>query len=1161
MPDNIDQLQIEIKADSKKADKALENLTNRLVSLSNGLKNLGTSSSGMESFSKSVGTLTSAMVSFRDSGVTKQTFNSLEKSLSKLGTVDSASIMRTSNSMYQMSNALGKLTNLQGSATQLKDLANSIGILGSKKVQTAISNMPQLGNSLNQLMTTLKNAPQVSQNLIDMTNALGNFASQGKKVGTVVNSLTRNGNSGKTTSFFNNLFHSTRKTSHGFKSLASSIGTFYVKFWMVIRGMKKLNEAVKSSMDYIEAYNFFDVASKTAVEKSWRALGKDSAEAYLDEFESTLTELNKKMTGLAVERKTGDFSVSPLANLGINLTQLTTFESEIVSITSSLGLMGDVSLNTSKALTMLAADMSSLHNIDLSTVFKNFQSGLIGQSRAMYKYGIDITNATLSTYALANGVTKSVQSMTQAEKMQLRTLAIFQQLNGKVAQSENAWGDLARTMDQPSNQLRRLQNGFKNLGMMIGKLFLPIVQKTLPYLNGMVIVFQRLAESIANFFGVSLEGVSDKEMVSDIWDEMEEDAEDTSDAIAKLNKQLATFDKLNNLTSSNKSGISDTGEMIDLSSQIAEAVANYEKVWNEAFKNIKDKSTEFADAVLGAFKKGDYKAIGKTVADSITKQLKEINWENVYKGASSFGSSLANFLNGLIDEDLFDEFGVTLASVLNTQIYSSLDFAKTLDWNKIGKSFSDGLNGFFKTFDFKSLAQALNEWVDGLEKMIGSALAEFDWKTAFKSAYEFVSNLEFDTIAVIVGTLTIKKVGKIAIGGAIGKLLKEKLGTLLAKVFSGVTIKQLGISILSLIPSSPGGWDALANGMLDDLEETLNNLFPTLYPIFGKMFGDFLVGFVSVGVASAGNPIAAIIGGLFTSMPIDINWFGEGGVFSFDWAEDWFDHAKEAFETAFDGNRADIMDIGSWIFEGIADGFVGALVFITEPIARFFDEFVKGIKNIFGIHSPAKEMKPYGEYILLGVVEGFTDSFGNIKTAIGNFFDIVEEKFGLKECKNAFKNLGEGIKSVWNGAIEKIKSSWNALANWMNEHIKIEIPDIKNPISGKTIFKGSEIGLNIPTFATGGFPYPQGENGLFYANSSELVGKFSNGKTAVANNQQITDGIEEAAYRGFMRAMGNSSNTSNVNITLEGDAQGLFKVVRQQANSYEQRTGNPAFGY
>ena len=37
--------------------------------------------------------------------------------------------------------------------------------------------------------------------------------------------------------------------------------------------------------------------------------------------------------------------------------------------------------------------------------------------------------------------------------------------------------------------------------------------------------------------------------------------------------------------------------------------------------------------------------------------------------------------------------------------------------------------------------------------------------------------------------------------------------------------------------------------------------------------------------------------------------------------------------------------------------------------------------------------------------------------------------------------------------------------------------------------------------------------------------EFSNGKTAVANNKQITDGIEEAAYRGMMRAF--SSQGSN----------------------------------
>ena len=47
--------------------------------------------------------------------------------------------------------------------------------------------------------------------------------------------------------------------------------------------------------------------------------------------------------------------------------------------------------------------------------------------------------------------------------------------------------------------------------------------------------------------------------------------------------------------------------------------------------------------------------------------------------------------------------------------------------------------------------------------------------------------------------------------------------------------------------------------------------------------------------------------------------------------------------------------------------------------------------------------------------------------------------------------------------------------------------------------------INIPQYAVGGFP----EDGLFMANHNELVGQFSNGRTAVANNEQIIAGIKE----------------------------------------------------
>ena len=96
----------------------------------------------------------------------------------------------------------------------------------------------------------------------------------------------------------------------------------------------------------------------------------------------------------------------------------------------------------------------------------------------------------------------------------------------------------------------------------------------------------------------------------------------------------------------------------------------------------------------------------------------------------------------------------------------------------------------------------------------------------------------------------------------------------------------------------------------------------------------------------------------------------------------------------------------------------------------------------------------------------------------------------------------------------------------------------------------------IKAYATGGFP----EDGLFFANHNELVGKFANGKTAVANNDQITSGIEQASYRGMARALAeHSNNGGSVTVVLQGDADGLFKVVQSKANNYTRQTGEPAF--
>jgi len=89
-------------------------------------------------------------------------------------------------------------------------------------------------------------------------------------------------------------------------------------------------------------------------------------------------------------------------------------------------------------------------------------------------------------------------------------------------------------------------------------------------------------------------------------------------------------------------------------------------------------------------------------------------------------------------------------------------------------------------------------------------------------------------------------------------------------------------------------------------------------------------------------------------------------------------------------------------------------------------------------------------------------------------------------------------------------------------------------------------------FATGGFP----ENGVFYANSNELVGKFTNGKTAVANNSQIVEGIQQGVYLAVMRAMQNAPTGSQQSvIVLDGQVVGkTFGAAIEREN---RRSGTP----
>ena len=103
------------------------------------------------------------------------------------------------------------------------------------------------------------------------------------------------------------------------------------------------------------------------------------------------------------------------------------------------------------------------------------------------------------------------------------------------------------------------------------------------------------------------------------------------------------------------------------------------------------------------------------------------------------------------------------------------------------------------------------------------------------------------------------------------------------------------------------------------------------------------------------------------------------------------------------------------------------------------------------------------------------------------------------------------------------------------------------------------IGLgDLPKYSTGGFP----ENGLFMANSNELVGKFG-GKNAVVNNYQIEGGIEEATYRGFVRAHEETNNDSMLREILQAIKTGKSIQIdgREIVRAYDSRKSRNGFSF
>ena len=223
-----------------------------------------------------------------------------------------------------------------------------------------------------------------------------------------------------------------------------------------------------------------------------------------------------------------------------------------------------------------------------------------------------------------------------------------------------------------------------------------------------------------------------------------------------------------------------------------------------------------------------------------------------------------------------------------------------------------------------------------------------------------------------------------------------------------------------------------------------------------------------------------------------------------------FDIIKEYFR-----GKAEECGGDTWagVEKGITDALRGVVNWAKENVV---DPFVNAIKSALGIHSPSTVFMAIGTDIVNGLFNGFSSAWSSFSSWVSGVFNDL-----ITWCQGAH---------YW----------------------------LQSVLTGIGLVSGSSHSLGLHsghsgTFAEGGFP----EDGIFFANHGELVGQFSNGKTAVANNAEITAGIANAVYDAFMSAFavtgGGGNNDREVAIYLDGRE--IARTTTKYQNQFARAAG------
>lgn len=265
------------------------------------------------------------------------------------------------------------------------------------------------------------------------------------------------------------------------KETTNELNTKSSAWYKLSQSMNSAGEKMKSVGDKMSS-----IGSKlsTAVTLPLVGIGTAATKMAMDAVES------ENLFEVAMGSMAGDarkWSEETSKSLGLNAYNVRKNVATYNAMLTSMGLTSQESLKMSEGLTQLSYDMASFYNLKPEEAFEKLKSGISGEAEPLKALGILVNDNTIKTYAYSHGIAKQGEQLTEAQKVQARYGAILDA-------TKNAQGDLARTMDSPTNKLRVMKEQAEQLGIQFGQLLIPILEKLMGVIKPLMDKFQGLSK-------------------------------------------------------------------------------------------------------------------------------------------------------------------------------------------------------------------------------------------------------------------------------------------------------------------------------------------------------------------------------------------------------------------------------------------------------------------------------------------------------------------------------------------------------------------------------------------------------------------------------------------------------------------------------------------